>query len=75
MSSATRARVEPWPAIKVTVTHGDVSGQLYILPDTGADVTIIGLDYLQQLGFSRRNLIPPLEAKRHTDDGLAMTPV
>ncbi len=74
VSSATRPSVEPPPAIKVTVTQDDVSGHLYMLSDTGADVTIMRLDHLQRLGFSRRDLVPPPEARRYTADGSAMAP-
>lgn len=74
VSSSSRTRTQSPQPISVTISYGNVSGTLPMLPDTGADVTLIGLNHLQRLGLSRHDLQPPPAARRYTADGSEMAP-
>jgi len=45
-----------------------------MLPDTGADITVIGPKHLESLGIPRCNLSPPPATDVLTADGSSMTP-
>ena len=74
VSSASRTKTESPQQTRVTITHGNVSGYLSMIPNTGADVTLIGLNHLHHLGLSKQVLQPPPQAKRFTADGSEMSP-
>lgn len=50
------------------------SANLYMLPDTGADITIIGPQHLQSLGLSTSDLQPCSPQAFFTADGSPMAP-
>ena len=52
-----------------------MSGYLSRIPDTGSDVTLIGLNHLHHLGLSKQVLQPPPQAKRFTADGSEVAPL
>ena len=51
-----RERPTPSSTINVVVMHAGVSGNIDMIPDTGADSTVIGLQHLKILGFSKSDL-------------------
>nr|XP_027211978.1 uncharacterized protein LOC113805212 [Penaeus vannamei] len=59
--------------VNVTLSYGSKSSQLLMLPDTGADITVIGPKHLDSLGIPRCNLSPRLTDVL-TADGSSMTP-
>ena len=59
VQSSARERPKPSPTITVVVTHSGVSGSIEVIPDTGADTTVIGPQHLKYLGLTRRELDPP----------------
>ncbi|ROT75496.1 hypothetical protein C7M84_005966 [Penaeus vannamei] len=60
--------------VNVTLSYGSKSSQLLMLPDTGADITVIGLKHLDSLGIPRCSLSPPPATDVLTADGSSMTP-
>ncbi|ROT64572.1 hypothetical protein C7M84_017478 [Penaeus vannamei] len=60
--------------VNVTLSYGSKSSQLLMLPDTGADITVIGPKHLDSLGIPRCNLSPPPVTDVLTADGSSMTP-
>ncbi|KAG0700521.1 hypothetical protein GWK47_025541 [Chionoecetes opilio] len=72
VGSTPRSSTKRLQPINVTVTHGNVSARLQMLPDTGADVTVIGLEHLRHLGLSKHDLEPLPKARRFTADGSEM---
>ncbi|XP_069978514.1 uncharacterized protein [Penaeus vannamei] len=60
--------------VNVTLSYGSKSSQLLMLPDTGADITMIGPKHLDSLGIPRCNLSPPPATDVLTADGSSMTP-
>ncbi|XP_050709713.1 uncharacterized protein LOC126994436 [Eriocheir sinensis] len=72
--STSRAPPMPPPTISVTVTHHKGSGVLSMLPDTGADVTVIGPEHLRSLGLSISDLQPSPTDPKYTADGSPMAP-
>ena len=64
----------PSPTITITITHHKGSSVLPVLPDTGANVTVVVPEYLHSLGLSTTDFQPPPADPRYTADGLSMTP-
>ncbi|ROT64575.1 hypothetical protein C7M84_017481 [Penaeus vannamei] len=60
--------------VNVTLAYGSKSSQLLMLPDTGADITVIGPKHLDSLGIPRCSLSPPPATDVLTADGSSMTP-
>lgn len=60
--------------ISVLLTYGDVSSHLQMMPDTGADVSVIGPQHLKSLGIPRSHLHPPPQTTTLTADGSKMAP-
>nr|XP_027213220.1 uncharacterized protein LOC113806302 [Penaeus vannamei] len=60
--------------VNVTLSYGSKSSQLLMLPDTGADITVIGLVHLDSFGIPRCSLSPPPVTDVLTADGSSMTP-
>ena len=58
----------------VRVSFGDIKSRLQMLPDTGADFTVIGLQHLQSLGIPRSSLQAPPPLVCFTADGSQMSP-
>ncbi|XP_069994141.1 uncharacterized protein [Penaeus vannamei] len=59
--------------VNVTLSYGSKSSQLLMLPDTGADITVIGPKHLDSLGIPRCSLSPPPATDVLTADGSSMT--
>ena len=72
VQSTPRDKPSPSPTISVVVTHGGKSGSIEMIPDTGADTTVIGPQHLQHLGLTRRNLQPPPSLEYYNADGSKM---
>ena len=72
--STSRTPPASSPPVTITVVHSKGSSSLSMLPDTGADVTIIGPGHLARLGLSTSDLQPPPADPRYTADGSLMTP-
>lgn len=70
--TGSRAPLETSPPVVVTVSHGKGSGALSMIPDTGADATIIGPSHLPSIGVTIEDLTPPPQAPRYTADGTEM---
>lgn len=68
----------PSPAVpqhvNVLITHGGKSSYLQMIPDTGADITVIGLQHLRNLSISTRKLHASPQTTTLTADGSEMTP-
>ena len=64
---------DPTP-VKVSISCGNTNSTLLLLPDTGSDITIIGIHHLQALNISRSMLLPSPLTDVQTADGSAMTP-
>ncbi|XP_066953187.1 uncharacterized protein [Macrobrachium rosenbergii] len=60
--------------ICVLLSCGDINSRLQMLPDTGADVTVIGQRHLESLGIPRSSLQPLPPTTMITADGSKMTP-
>ncbi|XP_064083050.1 uncharacterized protein LOC135199066 [Macrobrachium nipponense] len=60
--------------ICVLLSFGDVKSRIKMLPDTGADVTVIGKQHLDTLGISRSCLQTPPQSAMFTADGSPMSP-
>ncbi|XP_050711798.1 uncharacterized protein LOC126995934 [Eriocheir sinensis] len=72
VDSNTRPRAQPSPTIRVAVTQGDTSGRIDVISDTGADVTVIGLQHLKSLGLHQRDLQPPPSINYYNADDSQM---
>ncbi|XP_037779411.1 uncharacterized protein LOC119575951 [Penaeus monodon] len=75
VTSTARPKPQPSPKVRVSIRHNDSSGSLAIIPDTGADTTVIGLKHLSSLGLSKEDLAPPAETVYYNADGSQMPPV
>jgi len=75
VTSTARPKPQPSPKVCVSIRHNDSSGSLAIIPDTGADTTVIGLKHLSSLGLSKEDLAPPAETVYYNADGSQMPPV
>ena len=73
VESIARERPTPSPTISVVVTHAVVSGNIEMIPVTGA--AVIGLQYLKSLGLSKSNLDPPPTLAYYDADGFKMPAV
>ena len=60
--------------ISVLLSHGDITSRIQMLPDTGANVSVIGPQHLNLLKIPRSSLKPPSTATTLTADGSAMAP-
>ncbi|XP_068230979.1 uncharacterized protein [Palaemon carinicauda] len=60
--------------ICVLLSSGDVNSRIKMLPDTGADVTVIGQQHLDTMGISKSCLQPPALNVTFTADGSPMSP-
>ncbi|XP_063591351.1 uncharacterized protein LOC134768457 [Penaeus indicus] len=74
VTSTARPKPQPSPKVRVSIRHNDLSGSLAIIPDTGADTTVIGLQHLSSLGLSKKDLAPPAETIYYNADGSQMPP-
>lgn len=74
ITSTTRAPSETSPPVVVSVTHDKGTRDLSMLPDTGADTTIIGLDHLRSIGLTHNNLQPPPQTPTYGADGSLIQP-
>ncbi|KAK8373942.1 hypothetical protein O3P69_019952 [Scylla paramamosain] len=68
--STVRVKPTPSPTICIVVTHGERSNTMEMIPDTGADTTVIGPQHLQHLGLTSRNLQPPPSLDYYNADDL-----
>ena len=71
-SVASRPQGCPSPPISLHIKYTNKSGKVLIIPDTGADTTVIGLQHLQALGISVKDLLPPPELQFSNADGSPM---
>ncbi|XP_064116655.1 uncharacterized protein K02A2.6-like [Macrobrachium nipponense] len=60
--------------VTVSLSFGDISSHLQLIPDTGADITVIGTIHLDALRIPRTRLEPPPMTDVVTADGSPMTP-
>ncbi|XP_068207506.1 uncharacterized protein [Palaemon carinicauda] len=60
--------------ICVLLSSGNVNSRIKMLPDTGADVTVIGQQHLDTMGISKSSLQPPPPNVTFTADGSPMSP-
>ncbi|XP_068204834.1 uncharacterized protein [Palaemon carinicauda] len=60
--------------ICVLLSSGDVNSRIKMLPDTGADVTVIGQQHLDAMVISKSCLQPPPLNVTFTADGSPMSP-
>ncbi|XP_076032421.1 uncharacterized protein LOC143020148 [Oratosquilla oratoria] len=60
--------------VSIRIRFGNVSSSLLMLPDTGADVTMIGARHLGTMGISKASLQPPTSAPMYMADGSQMPP-
>ncbi|XP_068227911.1 uncharacterized protein [Palaemon carinicauda] len=58
----------------VLLTYGDVTSRIQMLPDTGAEVSVVGPQHLDLLKINRSRLKPFPTTVTLTADGSAMTP-
>ncbi|KAK8371940.1 hypothetical protein O3P69_019099 [Scylla paramamosain] len=72
VQSSARGRPTPSPTITVVVTRGGVSGSIEVIPDTGADTTVIGPQHLRDLGLAKQELDPPPSLRYYNADGSRM---
>ncbi|KAK3890324.1 hypothetical protein Pcinc_005706 [Petrolisthes cinctipes] len=72
VQAATRTPSETSPPIVVSVTYRKGTYTLDMLPDMGADTTIIGPDHLQHIGLSLSDLQPPPQTPTYAADGSLM---
>ncbi|XP_063860706.1 uncharacterized protein LOC135101063 [Scylla paramamosain] len=73
-----RRVISPSPAVpqhvSVLVTHGGKSSHLRMMPDTGADITMIGPQHLRSLQIPSSQLQTPPDTTTLTADGSEMAP-
>ena len=67
-------KVEPAPTIKAYFSTPNGSALLTALPDSGADVSVAGIDIIKQLGDHKDNLLPSHITPR-TVSGHKMSPI
>ncbi|XP_064120305.1 uncharacterized protein LOC135224910 [Macrobrachium nipponense] len=60
--------------VTVSLSFGDISSHLQLIPDTGEDITVIGTIHLDALRIPRTRLEPPPMTDIVTADGSPMTP-
>lgn len=80
--SSSRRKVEtlstttcPLPSpISLTLTYRDETSKIMMLPDTGADISVMGPQHLEFLRIPRTALQPPATSVTLTADGSKMTP-
>ena len=72
VNSTTRSKPKSAPPVSVTVTHSTGKGVLLMLPDTGADTTIIGPDHLPGIGLKKEDLRAPPQTPTYGPDGNLM---
>ncbi|KAK3880960.1 hypothetical protein Pcinc_014610 [Petrolisthes cinctipes] len=65
---------ETTPCVVVKVMHDRGAGILSMLPDTGADTTIMGPDHLHTIGLTYDHLHTPQQKPTYTADGSPMQP-
>ncbi|XP_064088413.1 uncharacterized protein LOC135202891 [Macrobrachium nipponense] len=71
-SVALRPQGCPSPPINLHVAYGGKSGKINVIPDTGADTTVFGVQHLQALGIGIEELRPPPELQFSNADGSPM---
>lgn len=65
----------PTPSpICVFLTYGGTTSRLMMLPDTGADISVMGPQHLDLLNIPRSHLQPPSSTTTLTADGSTMSP-
>ncbi|KAK3884690.1 hypothetical protein Pcinc_011010 [Petrolisthes cinctipes] len=74
VSSPNRDPTETTPPVIIKVEHNKGIGVLNMLPDTGADTSIIGLDHLHSIGLKQDDLKPPPQEPTYAADGAPMQP-
>ena len=62
----------PSPTISLHVEHGRASGNVEIVPDTGADTTVISLENFKTLGMKTSDLVSTGEVAIYNADGSRM---
>ena len=60
--------------LSVYLLYNGKTSRLRMLPDTGADVTVMGISHLEQLGIPRTDLQPLPATTTFTADGSPMSP-
>lgn len=73
-AATARRPSETSPPVIVSVTHVRGTGDLSMLPDTGADTTVIGPDHLRSIGLTLDDLQPPPQTPTYVADGSPMQP-
>ncbi|KAK3893338.1 hypothetical protein Pcinc_002892 [Petrolisthes cinctipes] len=58
----------------VSITYRSITANLDMLPDTGADITVIGRGHLEMLQIPSSSLRPPPSTTTLTADGSSMAP-
>ena len=58
----------------ISISHGDTVSRMYMLPDTGADISVIGPQHLETLKIPRSALQPSPPTTTLTADGSPMAP-
>ncbi|KAK3886627.1 hypothetical protein Pcinc_009274 [Petrolisthes cinctipes] len=74
ISSLNRDPTETTPPVIINVEHNKGIGVHNMLPDTGADTSIIGLDHLHSIGLKQDDLKPPPQEPTYAADGAPMQP-
>ena len=70
-----QAHSNPSPSpVPVTVSYQNTSHQISFIPDTGAEVSVLGPQHLAHLQIDRKDLLPPTTSKTFTADGSEMSP-
>ena len=72
-------RVGPSPTetsqpVCISLSHGSTTSHIYMLPDTGADITIMGPQHLDSLHIPRTSLQPPPSSPPRNADNSPMAP-
>ena len=65
---------EPAIPVDVSVSFGDISSNLQIIPDTGSDITVIGTTHLDTLNIPRSRLFRPVTDSVTADGSFFKTP-
>ena len=71
-SVSSRPQGCPSPPISLHIEYANKSGFIEIIPDTGADTTVIGVQHLQALGLKVEDLLPPPDWQFFNADGSPM---
>ncbi|KAK3885180.1 hypothetical protein Pcinc_000040 [Petrolisthes cinctipes] len=69
VSSGHRDPIESTPPVVIKIVHDKGTGVLNMMPDTGADTSIIGLGPLHNIGLRQDDLKPPQQEPTYTADG------